>query len=98
MQSLTLWKKIVMWFVCMPLVPIFCLIYIVMPHTKVQSVTLFCIFYYSLPTGSCRFLLNVQNGRKVHIPYSSQAALWAGARGVDLSYCGDSSANFKLKR
>jgi len=35
LQSLTLWKKVVMWFVCMPLVPIFCLIYIVTPHSKV---------------------------------------------------------------
>ena len=35
LQSMTLWKKVVMWFVCVPLVPIFCLIYIVTPHTKV---------------------------------------------------------------
>ena len=37
MQSLSLWKKIVMWIVCVPLVPIFCIIYLVSPETKVIS-------------------------------------------------------------
>jgi len=37
LQSLTLWKKVVMWFVCVPLVPISSLVYIVTPHSKVPE-------------------------------------------------------------
>jgi len=46
LQSLTLWKKVVMWFVCVPLVPIFCLIYIVTPHSKVLAHSLSHILYF----------------------------------------------------
>ena len=37
MQSLTLWKKIVVWLVCVPLLPIFCFVYIIAPSTKVKT-------------------------------------------------------------
>jgi len=33
-------KKVVTWFVCMSLVSIFCLVYILMPHSKVASALL----------------------------------------------------------
>ena len=37
MQSLALGKKMIMWLLGIPLVPIFCLIYIVTPHSKVPA-------------------------------------------------------------
>jgi len=36
LQSLTMWKKSIMWIVLIPLVPIFCIVYVVMPNTKVS--------------------------------------------------------------
>lgn len=36
LQSLSKWKKIVMWMLCVPLVPFFCVIYMVSPHSKVS--------------------------------------------------------------
>src|SRR6218665_1108235 len=40
MQSLPLWKKLIMWLVCVPLLPFFCLIYIISPNNKVRTRTL----------------------------------------------------------
>ena len=39
MQSLALGKKMIMWLLGIPLVPIFCVIYIVSPKSKVLVVT-----------------------------------------------------------
>lgn len=36
LQSMSLWKKVVMWIICVPLVPFFCFIYIVSPNSKVS--------------------------------------------------------------
>ena len=35
MQSLNLWKKLLMWVVCVPLMPLFCIVYIIAPDCKV---------------------------------------------------------------
>ena len=35
MQSLTLWKQLGFWLVCIVLLPVICLVYIVAPHTQV---------------------------------------------------------------
>jgi hypothetical protein len=35
MQSLTLWKKLIVWFMCVPLMGVLCLIYILYPGSKV---------------------------------------------------------------
>jgi len=37
MQSLNLWKKLLLWIVCVPLMPFFCIIYIIAPDCKVSS-------------------------------------------------------------
>ncbi|ESO05095.1 hypothetical protein HELRODRAFT_130200, partial [Helobdella robusta] len=37
MQSLTLWKKSLMWVVCVPLVPVFCFVYILSPDNKIGN-------------------------------------------------------------
>jgi len=41
MQSLALGKKMIMWLLGIPLVPIFCVIYIVSPKCKVRTSVLF---------------------------------------------------------
>ena len=45
MQSLALGKKMIMWILGIPLVPIFCVIYIVSPKSKVSSLFLMCYRY-----------------------------------------------------
>jgi len=35
MQSLNLWKKLLLWIVCVPLMPLFCVVYIIAPDCKV---------------------------------------------------------------
>lgn len=37
MQSLALWKKIIIWVLGIPLVPIFCIMYIITPKSKVST-------------------------------------------------------------
>jgi len=37
MQSLNLWKKLLMWVVCVPLMPLFCIVYIIAPDCKVGA-------------------------------------------------------------
>ena len=37
MQSLALWKILCMWILCIPLVPFFCLIYVISPDSKVSD-------------------------------------------------------------
>jgi len=37
MQSLNLWKKLLMWVVCVPLMPLFCIVYIIAPDCKVKT-------------------------------------------------------------
>lgn len=43
MQSLALWKKLIMWLTCIPLVPLFCIVYIIFPNSQV--VFCLCVFY-----------------------------------------------------
>ena len=54
MQSLSLWKKMLMWGFCVPLVPIFCLVYVFSPDSKVSlSVCLsVCLFVCLSPFSS----------------------------------------------
>ena len=35
MQSLTLWKKLLLWFMCVPLLSVLCLIYVLYPGSKI---------------------------------------------------------------
>ena len=37
LQSLNLWKKLLLWIVCIPLMPFFCIVYIIAPDCKVES-------------------------------------------------------------
>lgn len=39
MQSLNLWKKLLMWMVCIPLMPFFCIVYIIAPDCKVSRLS-----------------------------------------------------------
>lgn len=39
LQSLALWKKGIMWLSCVPLIPVFCLVYLFAPDTKVSDDT-----------------------------------------------------------
>jgi len=36
MQSLNLWKKLLLWIVCVPLMPLFCIVYMIAPDCKVR--------------------------------------------------------------
>jgi len=36
LQSMALWKLAVMWLVCVPLIPVFCVVYLFAPNTKVR--------------------------------------------------------------
>jgi len=37
LQSMALWKLALMWLVCVPLIPVFSIVYLFAPHTKVQT-------------------------------------------------------------
>jgi hypothetical protein len=39
LQSLVLWKKAMMWILCVPLIPFFCVVYLFAPDTKVSQLT-----------------------------------------------------------
>jgi len=39
LQSMALWKLALMWLVCVPLIPAFCVIYLFAPNTKVNNYT-----------------------------------------------------------
>jgi len=43
LQSLTLWKKLLMWVVCVPLMPFFCVVYILAPDCKVCGASCFAV-------------------------------------------------------
>jgi hypothetical protein len=36
MQSLALWKNMLIWMAAIPLLPVFCIIYMISPESKVQ--------------------------------------------------------------
>jgi len=46
MQSLTLWKQLAFWLVCIVLLPVICLVYIVAPNTQVRLLNRSLCFQY----------------------------------------------------
>ncbi len=38
LQSFTLWQNILMWVACVPLVPFFCIMYIISPNSRVRVI------------------------------------------------------------